>query len=146
MKGMQIGIRRADWLQRMVLCRLEVRCFGFERVLAGQWQRIGMTDVLAWTAHVDDEAAGLLIAYPHTIDGVVRPYIAVLGVVPQHRRCGLARQLLQTALDFHSTAWLHVRVSNAVAIALYESLHFTLVQRVANYYRDGEDALLMAKI
>ena len=46
----------------------------------------------------------------------------------------------------HGAAWLHVRASNASAIALYAAMCFTVVRRVSAYYRDGEDALLMRTV
>ena len=44
-----------------------------------------------------------------------------------------------------SQVLLEVRVSNQPAIALYEKLGFTNVNRKLGYYMDGEDALVLAK-
>lgn len=142
---MTIVVAEAGLRHLAMVCRLESRCFGIERVLTGQWQRIGGPGVCAWIAQIDGEAAGFLIGYPHEIDGAARPYVAVIGVAPQHRRRGAARALLSAALMRWGAAWLHVRASNAGATTLYESLGFELVQRVAAYYRDGEDAYVMAR-
>ena len=138
-----IEVRVAERRQMALVCRLEARCFGIERVLYGQWQRVGGPGVVTWIAYVDAAAAGFLISYLYDIDAISCPYVAVLGVVPQHRRLGVARALLQTMLLRHGAAWLHVRASNASAIALYAAMCFTVVRRVSAYYRDGEDALLM---
>ena len=40
--------------------------------------------------------------------------------------------------------YLEVRCSNTAAVKLYEKLGFTIQQRLKTYYRDGEDAYLMA--
>ena len=52
-----------------------------------------------------------------------------LAVDPDHRRRGLARQVLAELLDWGAsrgarTAWLHVESDNAPALALYEGLSF----------------------
>lgn len=139
----RIDVRAADRRHMALVCRLEARCFGLERVLYGQWQRVGAPGVETWIAYVNAAAAGFLISYPHDIDAISCPYVAALGVVPQHRRIGVARTLLQTMLRRYGVAWLHVRASNGSAIALYAAMCFTVVRRVSAYYRDGEDALLM---
>jgi len=40
--------------------------------------------------------------------------------------------------------YLEVRCSNNDAVRLYEKLGFSINQRLKTYYRDGEDAYLMA--
>jgi ribosomal protein S18 acetylase RimI-like enzyme len=52
-----------------------------------------------------------------------------LEVHPDHRRRGLARQVLAELLDWGAsrgarTAWLHVESDNAPALGLYEGLGF----------------------
>jgi ribosomal-protein-alanine N-acetyltransferase len=39
---------------------------------------------------------------------------------------------------------LEVRCSNNDAVKLYEKLGFSIIQRLKTYYRDGEDAYVMA--
>ncbi|MDR0913564.1 MAG: ribosomal protein S18-alanine N-acetyltransferase [Oscillospiraceae bacterium] len=75
--------------------------------------------------------------------------IADLAVLPQMRRCGIARKLMQTAFDFAksknaASVTLEVRVSNSAAIGLYEGFGFKKVGLRQNYYRNPqEDAVLM---
>ncbi|MFZ0894134.1 MAG: hypothetical protein WAZ77_06490 [Candidatus Nitrosopolaris sp.] len=40
--------------------------------------------------------------------------------------------------------YLEVRVSNESAVRMYERLGFQIKSRLRAYYRDGEDAYLMA--
>jgi ribosomal-protein-alanine N-acetyltransferase len=40
--------------------------------------------------------------------------------------------------------YLEVRVSNTQAIEMYKRLRFEIKSRLRSYYRDGEDAYLMA--
>ena len=40
--------------------------------------------------------------------------------------------------------YLEVRCSNNDAVKLYENLGYIVKQRLRSYYRDGEDAYLMA--
>jgi [ribosomal protein S18]-alanine N-acetyltransferase len=73
-----------------------------------------------------------------------------VAVHPTHRRRGLARRLLTTALDDAArggatTAHLDVRASNSAAIALYLGLGFQPAGRRRDYYASPtEDALLLS--
>jgi len=73
-----------------------------------------------------------------------------LAVHPKQRRRGLARFLLNEALERSrglgaKVAWLEVRPSNEAALALYASLGFKEVGRRPGYYEDTkEDAILLA--
>lgn len=77
-------------------------------------------------------------------------HITTIGVVPEHRRRHLAEKMLLHAEEALrkrgiSTVSLEVRVSNIVAQSLYRGLNYTIVQRLNNYYNNGEDAFLMVK-
>jgi ribosomal protein S18 acetylase RimI-like enzyme len=68
-----------------------------------------------------------------------------LAVMPQMRGQGLALQLCQAseaaARSRHCIFMrLEVRVDNADAIALYESLGYHRLNRINHYYEDGQDA------
>jgi len=82
---------------------------------------------------------------------IVADEVHVLNVAtdPAHRRKGYARALLVQLFESARTlrarvAMLEVRLSNAAAIALYESFGFTAVGLRPHYYDDGEAALLMS--
>ncbi len=76
-------------------------------------------------------------------------HIITVAVDESHRRKGIARrlinELLSRALDSGATcATLEVRVSNAAAIALYESMGFQAAGHRKRYYPDNkEDAVVM---
>lgn len=76
-------------------------------------------------------------------------HINNLAVLPEHRRQGLARRLLDAVLaaaeaEGASTATLEVRRSNRAALSLYESLDFRTTAVRPDYYRDPvEDALIL---
>jgi len=77
-------------------------------------------------------------------------HITTIGVAPEHRRRGLANKLLrhtEEALRQRSinTVMLEVRVSNLPAQNLYRDFGYAVVQRLANYYNNGEDGFLMVK-
>ncbi len=71
-----------------------------------------------------------------------------LGVLPEARRRGRARKLLNFFIDYCrkngiSRIFLEVRVSNKAAINLYQSLGFNLAGRRTDYYPETkEDALI----
>ena len=72
-----------------------------------------------------------------------------LAVVPDHRKRGLARALMEDFLDDArelsvDAAWLEVAVTNDAAIALYRRFGFDDVRVRPRYYQPGDiDALVM---
>jgi ribosomal-protein-alanine N-acetyltransferase len=77
-------------------------------------------------------------------------HLTTIGVAPEHRRRGLAARLLAhlektlTAKQIQ-TIVLEVRVGNTDAQELYYKAGYNVVQRIANYYNNGEDCFLMMK-
>ena len=77
-------------------------------------------------------------------------HITTVGVAPEHRRRGLAVQLLHRAESAMrergiTTVMLEVRVSNTSAQDLYRANGYVVVQRLKSYYNNGEDGFLMVK-
>jgi ribosomal-protein-alanine N-acetyltransferase len=77
-------------------------------------------------------------------------HIVSLAVLEQHRRKGLGQGLVEEASRALknkncSEVFLEVRVSNSEAVGLYEKLGFKVVSNLRWYYRDGEDAYMMAR-
>ncbi|MCS6886178.1 MAG: N-acetyltransferase [Acidobacteriota bacterium] len=77
-------------------------------------------------------------------------HIVALGVLPEARRQGYARllmELVESALLYRKINLVHleVRISNKPAQRLYTRLGYIIVKRLENYYTNGEDAYLMVK-
>ena len=77
-------------------------------------------------------------------------HLTTIGVAPEHRRRGLGARLLshsEQALQLRgiTTMVLEVRVSNTGAQELYKQFGYATVQRIENYYVNGEACFLMVK-
>jgi ribosomal-protein-alanine N-acetyltransferase len=77
-------------------------------------------------------------------------HLTTIGVAPEHRRRNLASRLLrhvEGALRERGvlTIVLEVRVSNTGAQSVYRDAGYSVVQRLAKYYSNGEDCFLMVK-
>jgi len=80
---------------------------------------------------------------------VKKGHVVSIAVLPDHRKKGIGKGLVEEAiagvkLKKSDELYLEVRCSNNEAIRLYETLGFVIKQRLKAYYRDGEDAYLMA--
>jgi len=96
-------------------------------------------------------ASGEMAAFAFVLlnpDGAA--HLTTIGVAPEHRRRGLAARLLShldevLRIKGVSTIVLELRVSNLAAKRLYTDAGYSLVNRLTNYYSDGEDCFLMVK-
>ena len=75
-------------------------------------------------------------------------HVMNIAVDPNYRKLGLGKALLKEGIEYlkkldAAEIELEVRVDNAPAIALYERFGFTIIDRIRNYYSDGDDAFLM---
>ncbi len=83
--------------------------------------------------------------------GLVRKgHIVSIAVLPQARRKGAAKTLINRALEGMAyyrakQGFLEVRVTNEIAISLYKQLGFEITRTINGYYSDGEDAYVMTK-
>ena len=80
---------------------------------------------------------------------VKKGHVVSIAVMPENRQKGIGNALVEEAiagvkLKKSDELYLEVRCSNNEAIRLYEKLGFIIKQRLKAYYRDGEDAYLMA--
>ena len=80
---------------------------------------------------------------------VKKGHIVSIAVIDEHRRKGFGSVLVDEAVKGVKTIqgselYLEVRCSNNDAVKLYEKLGFSIIQRLKAYYRDGEDAYVMA--
>jgi len=80
--------------------------------------------------------------------GARRGGLTSLAVAPPHRRRGVGRLLILTALDYlrarrAKVADLEVSVANRAAQSLYEALGFRCCRRLQHYYGPNRDGLQM---
>jgi len=80
---------------------------------------------------------------------VKKGHVVSVAVIVEHRGKGLGKALMQEAMSGMISkkcdeVYLEVRVSNESAVKMYEHLGFVIKTRIRGYYRDCEDAYLMA--
>ena len=68
-----------------------------------------------------------------------------IAVDPAHRRGGIARALLETAVreSAGNRMLLEVSAANSAALAFYAAAGFVEIDRRRRYYKDGSDAIVM---
>ena len=103
-------------------------------------------EVVRLKAVADGRMVGFIAGDPHRSEGMA--WIATLGVLPEYRRQGIARQLLLECEKRLNSPRLRlcVRLDNTAAIRLYEREGYQNVGTWTKYYNDGGDALVMEKI
>jgi ribosomal-protein-alanine N-acetyltransferase len=89
--------------------------------------------------------AGFIAGDPRPAEGLA--WVATLGVLPEYRRHGIGKALLEAceAQVSQQKMRLSVRMSNEEAIRMYQKCGYYTVDHWLNYYNDGEDALIMEK-
>ena len=80
---------------------------------------------------------------------VKKGHVVSVAVIDEYRGKGIGSELVNESLKGVKMRqcgemYLEVRCSNNDAVRLYEKLGFSINQRLKTYYRDGEDAYLMA--
>jgi len=80
---------------------------------------------------------------------VKKGHVVSIAVMDEYRGKGFGSAIVNEGINGVkirqcSELYLEVRCSNNDAVRLYEKLGFSINQRLKTYYRDGEDAYLMA--
>lgn len=80
---------------------------------------------------------------------VKKGHVVSVAVLDEHRKKGIGKALVEESVKGVKSRkcdefYLEVRCSNTEAVRLYEKLGFVIRQQLNAYYRDGEDAYLMA--
>jgi ribosomal-protein-alanine N-acetyltransferase len=139
-------ITRASVLDLGALQRFDQVCFPEDG-----WnlpERLGVLlspGVVRLKAVEEGRMAGFIVGRKPGADGVA--WIRSVGVLPEYRRRGLARQLLRACEKrLHAARMrLFVRVSNTAAIRLYETEGYMRMDLRAGFYGGGEAAVIMEK-
>ena len=129
------------------LRKLEHACFEKDA-----WSLLDLMAVLTWPEVIrlkavqDGEMVGFVAGDPRPSQDL--SWIATIGVDPRYQHRGIGRALLRACenqMKF-SRARLTVRMSNEIAISLYEKEGYESVDVWRQYYNDGEDGLVMEKV
>ncbi len=81
---------------------------------------------------------------------VRRGHIVSVAVLQEYRRQNIASELITQSMKALEMVYaakeviLEVRISNQAAVKLYDKLRFKRIRTLRTYYRNGEDAQLMA--
>ena len=102
-------------------------------------------EVIRLKAVEDGQMAGFVAGDPRPREGW--GWIATIAVDPRYRRRGIGRALLHAceAKLGVPRSRLTVRISNEVAISMYEKDGYVSTEIWHNYYNDGEDGMVMEK-
>jgi len=129
------------------LRRVEKICFPLDA-----WPLLDLIAVLTWPdvvrlkAVIKGEMIGFIAGDPRPSENT--SWIAVLGVMPDYRRLGIARRMLAMCEEKLPTTRIRlcVRTGNEAAIQLYESSGYRRLDIWQKYYNDGGNALVMEKL
>ena len=80
---------------------------------------------------------------------VKKGHVVSVAVLDEFRKKGIGKALVEESINGVRMRncdefYLEVRCSNNEAVRLYERLGFVIRQQLNSYYRDGEDAYMMA--
>lgn len=149
------AIRRVDPADLIAIHRIEKAAFpqpwpysAFERYLGEPGFLVAERD------DPDADETRVLVGYvvADTIPNHGSPlgHVKDIAVDPDHRGEGVGSTLLERALDVLDDAdavsvKLEVRATNERAISVYRDFEFEHRRTIANYYGNGEDALVMVR-
>jgi ribosomal-protein-alanine N-acetyltransferase len=137
----------ASWRDLRPIVALEKICFGRD---SWPWMEILAALSLPGTIRLKAERNAEIVGF---VIGDRRGrkdlgWVASIGVHPTYRRLGVGRQLLAACELGLGTGRirLSLRRSNEQAMALYRQVGYAQVGVWPEYYRDGEDALVMERV
>ncbi len=144
--GVPVVIEPATWRDLNSLRHLEQVCF--PKDAWPLWDLIGVLTlprVVRLKAEVEGKMVGFIAAdvrHPQQ-----EAWIATLGVLPEYRRRGIGKALLEACEALLDVPCIRrsVRASNEAAIRLYQSYGYHRAGIWRAYYQDNEDALVMEK-
>ena len=142
-----INFRVATAFDLPVFVSLDKELFPYSPWSASQYKDEFSSPTRHFVVAVDE--AQSIIGYAGVFaPGGAEADVLTVGVVPSHRGKGIARQLMALITEWAkaqgSTAMmLEVKVDNAEAIGLYESLGYSKLNTRKDYFGPGLHALVM---
>jgi len=144
-----ITYRDANSMDIPVLVSLDKELFPYSPWSSGQYREEISAPTRRFIVALDEGQS--VIGYAGVFaPGGAEADILTVGVIPQHRGQGIARELMagitKWAINQGSIAMmLEVKTDNAAAISLYESLGYSKLNIRKDYFGTGLDALVMRK-
>lgn len=101
--------------------------------------------VIRFKAMEDNQMVGFVAGDPRPNEGW--GWIATIAVDQRYRRLGIGRALLRACEDNLGVprSRLTVRISNQIAVSMYEKEGYATTDIWKAYYNDGEDGIVMEK-
>lgn len=144
--GPEVAVRRADRADLLAVYRIEKASFPQPWPYAAFERFLGAPGFLV--AEDGDEVVGYVVGIVVRDDGRPVGHVKDVAVHPDRRGEGIAKGLMERVLTSFATRGvgtvrLEVRTGNEVARGLYRQFGFERAGEVAEYYPDGEDAVVM---
>jgi len=144
--GSAVLIEPATWRDLNALRHLEKECF--PKDAWPLWDLVGVLtfpNIVRLRAMAGEQMIGFIACDLRPSERLA--WIATIGVLTEYRGRGIGRALLQACEQRLALprVRLNVRISNQVAIQLYQTSGYERAGIWPAYYQDGEDALIMEK-
>ena len=142
-----ITYRVANAFDLAVFVSLDKKLFPYSPWSASQYKEEFSSPTRHFVVALDD--AQSIIGYAGVFaPGGAEADVLTVGVIPNHRGKGIARQLMALITDWAKqqgsiAMMLEVKVDNTEAIELYESLGYSKLNVRKDYFGAGLDALVM---
>jgi len=144
-----ISFREANAFDLPVFVSLDKALFPYSPWSASQYKEEFSSPTRHFVVALDEDQS--IIGYAGIFaPGEAEADVLTVGVIPEHRRKGIAIALMALITDWArsqgSTAMmLEVKTDNLEAIAMYESLGYSQLNIRKDYFGSGLDALVMRK-
>jgi len=149
---MEITYREAMQLDLPVLVSMERALFADAPWSMGQFKEefAGIPKTRYFLVALDSDKQIVGYAGVMVVASGVDADVLTVAVLPEARRRGIARHFLDSLEKWSlmrgaSSMILEVGVNNSSAIALYETLDYSIINTRKNYYGPGLDAHVMRK-
>ncbi|MCC7567313.1 MAG: ribosomal protein S18-alanine N-acetyltransferase [Methanoregulaceae archaeon] len=146
----QVTIRRTRPTDIQSIVRIERESFPDPWDAPTFEETLGYFPSTFFVAEIAGDVVGFIAGGLEDTGEEVYGHICNLAVTPSSRKKGIGRVLVkraeqQFAIELASGVQLEVRASNRVAQEFYVRLGYRQVFCIAEYYADGEDAIIMMK-